>query len=133
VGSPPDYWYGVCNTDEKIPDGAYLDFQPCGEYNQPSTINLRVQEILLTASNLGVDNVTIDTVWTFAAQDDVTAVCGSMFVWSSTASWLPMIAEVGGGTYTEFYTGDRGEPLPSGFPMYECDDRFEDCGTPEVK
>ena len=62
----PDNLYGVCNTDQDIPDDVYVDITGiCPEYNQPAQIMGRVQELLSLSDIYSVGDITLNTVFLF--------------------------------------------------------------------
>jgi len=46
------------------------------------------------------------------------------------------MADIGGGDFSEFYPAENWDPTDptstSGRMAFECDDRFGDCGTPDL-
>ncbi len=137
-GTFPNRLYGVCNTDETIPDDVYIDFDGhCGGYNTSGVILDRVGEILSLATTHGVGELSLDTILLFTSQELVDANCGGSgvdlgYVWTEATTMLEAIAFSGGGTFTDLFIGDRDDP-PDGEPVeypYECDNRFSDCGAP---
>jgi len=72
----PDNLYGVCNTDEEVPDDIYVDMTGiCPEYNQPPQIMQRVQEIVDLKETYAVGDVTVNTILLFSPQDVVEGIC----------------------------------------------------------
>jgi len=72
----PDNLYGVCNTDEEIPDGVYVDMTGrCPAYNQPGQIRRRIDELLSLKQTYSVGGLVMNTVLLFSPQEVVNQVC----------------------------------------------------------
>ncbi len=72
----PDNLYGVCNTDQDIPDDVYVDMNGiCPAYNQPPQIRRRIEEMLSLADTYSVGGVSLNTVLLFSPQSVVNQVC----------------------------------------------------------
>lgn len=68
----PDNLYGVCNTDQEVPDDVYVDYTGiCPEYNQPTQIMGRVRELLSLSEIYSVGSITLNTVFLFTEMPDV--------------------------------------------------------------
>jgi hypothetical protein len=72
----PDNLYGVCNTDQEIPDDVYVDMSGiCPAYNQPPQIRRRIEELLTLKDTYSVGGVTLNSVLLFSPQNVVEQVC----------------------------------------------------------
>ncbi len=72
----PDNLYGVCNTDQEIPDDVYVDMNGiCPAYNQPPQIRRRIEELLGLADTYSVGGVVLHSVLLFSPQNVVEQVC----------------------------------------------------------
>jgi hypothetical protein len=133
----PDSSYGVCNTDQTIPEGHYIDFAPCGDYNDLIVIFLKVQEIRLLTDEYGVGAITVDTVLLFASEETMALTgCNWFYARDENAgsNLLHKMAEAGGGNYFDPSAQDgtvTGVSVSTDVP-YECDSGFAMCGTPEL-
>ena len=75
----PDSLYGVCNTNEEIPDEVYVDMHSlCPDYNQPEQIMQKVEDIMSLSDFYGVGDLRMNTVFIFAPEEEVAAVCGDV-------------------------------------------------------
>ncbi|MGF1465128.1 MAG: VWA domain-containing protein [Sandaracinaceae bacterium] len=72
----PDSLYGVCNTDQEVPDDIYVDYDGiCPAYNQPEQILRRVDELIALADIYSAGSVTLNTVLLFSPQAVVEGRC----------------------------------------------------------
>ncbi len=103
----PDNLYGVCNTDQEVPEDVYVDMTGvCPEYNQPRQIQQRIQEILDLKDAYGVGDITLNTVLLFSPQDVVESVCpgaGADFGYTKdqAKALLQSMANTGNGTFRD--------------------------------
>ncbi|MEL6180407.1 MAG: hypothetical protein AAFS10_15720, partial [Myxococcota bacterium] len=103
----PDNTFPVCNTDREIPEGEYVDMDGiCPEYNQPTQILQRVQELMSLAEIYSAGGVTLNTVLLFSPQDVVEGVCpGALqdfgFDRTQARSLLQAMSDEGNGTYRD--------------------------------
>ncbi len=130
-GTVPDALFGLCNSDSPVPDDAYLDFHPCGEYNHQVNIFRKVDDLLALASDYSVGDMTIDTVLVVADRETVESACISDAE-SAPVDLLRDMAEYGGGEFLDLHAEDREDPevVYLGLIMFECDSRYGECGTP---
>ncbi len=104
----PDNLYGVCNTDQEIPDDVYVDISGiCPEYNQPSQIMGRVQEILALSDIYSVGDITLNTVFLFT---EMTQVDPTQFGYerAQARALLSAMAEAGDGVFRDVNLGVDG-------------------------
>jgi len=104
--STPDSLYPVCNTTETIPDGVYVDMNSlCPDYNQQTQIVQKVQDIMSLADFYGVGDLTLNTVFLFAPDEEVAAICGDVaqfgYVREEAEPILRAMAEEGRGTFRD--------------------------------
>lgn len=103
----PDNLYGVCNTDQEIPEDVYVDFDGiCPEYNQPHQIAQRIQELIALKDAYNIGDVSLHTVLLFSPQAVVESICPG----ASTAfgydkqlatGTLQGMANIGNGTFRD--------------------------------
>ena len=111
--SLPDPRYAVCNTTEDIEEGDYVDmYGECPDYNQPEQIKQKVENIMELADIHGVGSLEINTVFLFAPQADVEAVCGNVdedfgYNREEAEPLLRGIAEKGLGTFRDVNTSEE--------------------------
>ncbi len=103
---PPDALYGVCNTTQTIPDGYYVDMHTlCPDYNQPAQLAQKASDIMSLAEVYGVGDLTISTIFLFAPEEEIIAVCGdiSQFGYDKDQAepLLRSMAEEGLGTFRD--------------------------------
>ena len=109
---PPDSLYGVCNTSEEIPDDVYVDMMSeCPDYNQPEQIMTKVEDIMSLSDFYGAGDLSIYTVFLFAPQEEVEAVCGDVanlfgYDRDEAEPLLREIADVGLGTFRDVNTSE---------------------------
>lgn len=109
----PDYLYGVCNTTEEIPEGDYVDmYSQCPEYNQTPQIMQKVQDIVFLGDFYGVGELKFHTVFLFAPEENVTAVCGDVaeqfgYVREEAEPLLRSMADEGLGTFRDVNTTEE--------------------------
>lgn len=105
-GAPPDSLYGVCNTQQEIPDEVYVDMNGyCPAYNQPEQIAAKVQEIMALSDFYGVGDLTLNTILLFAPEAEVAAVCGDVSIFGyNKDEAMPLLQEMasqGRGTFRD--------------------------------
>ncbi len=110
----PDNLYGVCNTDQEIPDDLYVDITGrCPEYNQPRQILQRVRALRELEEIYNVGGITLNTVLIFSPQDAVEAVCPGAaeqfgFVREEASGLLLGMADAGGGAFRDVNLQSQG-------------------------
>lgn len=105
----PDNLYGVCNTDQEIPDDVYVDITGiCPEYNQPAQIMGRVQEILALADIYSVGDITLNTVFLFT-EDTGIDVTQFGYERAQARALLSSMAEAGEGVFRDVNLGVGGD------------------------
>jgi hypothetical protein len=130
----PDNLYGVCNTDEEIPDDVYVDMRSiCPEYNKiPQLIRL-VEDLITLGEAYGVGDISFHTTFLFAPQEVVDARCGGSgaqfgYVREEAQPVLQAMADAGRGVFQEVNTALETEgtflrfnyqPLESEFDLTE--------------
>ncbi|MBN2529316.1 MAG: VWA domain-containing protein [Deltaproteobacteria bacterium] len=102
----PDSLYGVCNTDQEIPDEDYVDMHGiCPSYNQPEQITAKVEEIISLGEFYGVGDLTLNTIFLFAPDAEVAARCGDVSIFGydrqEALTLMEKMAEIGGGTFRD--------------------------------
>ncbi len=103
----PDVLYGVCNTDQEIPDEVYVDLAGrCPAYNQPEQIRERVDDLVALERIYSAGDVVLNTVFLSAPQEVITSVCGdaaAAFGYAAEPARLLLrgLAEAGGGTFRD--------------------------------
>ncbi len=102
----PDSLYGVCNTTEEIPDDVYVDMLSlCPDYNQPEQVLQKVEDIMSLGKFYGVGDLKFNTIFLFASDADVAAVCGDVaqfgYVKEEAEPMLRSMAETGLGTFRD--------------------------------
>jgi hypothetical protein len=122
----PDSLYGVCNTDQEVPDDIYVDYDGvCPSYNQPEQIIRRVDELISLQDIYSVGSVTLNSVLLFSPQSVVEGLCPG----ASTAfgldreqarATLRAIAQEGGGVFRDAN-------------LVEADDEFLDFDFAELR
>ncbi len=101
----PDNLYGVCNTDQDVPDDVYVDYTGiCPEYNQPSQIMGRVRELLSLSDIYSVGDITLNTVFLFT---EMTIVDPTQFGYDRALarSLLQGMADAGEGIFRDVNLG----------------------------
>ncbi|MBN2718855.1 MAG: VWA domain-containing protein [Deltaproteobacteria bacterium] len=103
----PDSLYGVCNTDQEIPDDVYVDMTGvCPDYNKDWQISAKVEDIMSLGEFYGVGDLTFNSIFLFAPEAEVAAVCGdvaSTFGYNRNEA-MPLLqgmAQVGRGTFRD--------------------------------
>ena len=131
----PDRLYGVCNTDEDIPEDNYVDMRStCPEYNMQPQVLRRIDDIMALAPAYGVGDLRLHTVFLFATQEVVEARCGGAaaadfaYVRDEAMPLMQSMADAGEGTFREvntvlereanFFRVDY-QPLESSFDLME--------------
>ncbi len=72
----PDSLYGVCNTNQEVPDNVYVDMTGvCPEYNQPRQIMQRIAEIRALSDVYSVGDISLNTVLLFSPTEVVESLC----------------------------------------------------------
>lgn len=103
----PDNLYGVCNTDQEIPDDVYVDMNGiCPAYNQPPQIRRRIEELLSLSDTYSVGGVTLNTVLLFSPQSVVEQICpdaAAQFGYekNQAEAMLRSMANQGNGTFRD--------------------------------
>ncbi len=109
----PDTLYGVCNTDQEIPDDIYVDYRGiCPAYNQPETILQRVDELLGLADLYSVGDITLHTVLMFSPQAVVESICPGAstsfgYDLDQARALLKAMARTGMGTFRDANLADN--------------------------
>lgn len=104
--STPDSLYGVCNTDQEIPDDIYVDMKSvCPDYNQPEQILQKVQDIRSLSEFYGVGDLSFHSILLFTTPEAVAAACGDVtqfgYVREEALPLLRQMAQEGGGTFRD--------------------------------
>ena len=103
----PDRLYPVCNTDQEIPDDAYVDMTGiCPDYNQNEQIRAKVEDIMSLGEFYGVGDLTFNSIFLFAPEAEVQAQCGDVatqFGYDRDIAMplLQELADVGRGTFRD--------------------------------
>lgn len=110
--TPPDSLYGVCNTDQEIPDDVYVDFNSlCPDYNQPEQIMQKVQDIMSLGEFYGAGDLTMSTILLFAPLEEIEQVCGDVsifgYIKEEAEPLLMQMADEGNGTYRDVNISDE--------------------------
>ncbi len=104
--TPPDSLYGVCNTDQDVPDEVYVDMTGvCPDYNSPEQVKAKVQDIMALGEFYGVGDLTLNTILLFAPEAEVAAVCGDVSIFGyerdEAMPLLQDMAAIGQGTFRD--------------------------------
>lgn len=133
-GTMPDDLYPVCNTDEEIPENAYVDMRSlCPEYNKIPQLMRKVEDLIALSDSYGVGDLTFHTTFLFAPQDVVDARCGGSgatfgYVREEAQPVLQAMADIGRGLFQEINTALETDgnflrvdyqPLESSFDLTE--------------
>ncbi len=116
----PDSLYGVCNTDQELPEGEYVGMSsPCPSYNQPEQILEGVRELQDLADTYGVAGLSVDTVLLFAPESEIAQVCGDVSVFGyireEAEPLLRAMADEGRGTFRDVNTAASIDVLDFGY------------------
>ena len=121
----PDSLYGVCNTNQEIPDSEYVDLRsPCSEYNQEPQILQRVQDLVDLGPAYGAGEVRLHSLLLFAPQEEVAAACGDVSAFGydpdEAEPLLRSIAAAGGGTFRDVNTSQEVDFLDFGYESLQA-------------
>ncbi|MCA9546786.1 MAG: VWA domain-containing protein [Myxococcales bacterium] len=103
----PDVLYGVCNTDQVVPDDVYVDLAGrCPAYNQPQQILERVDDLVALERVYSAGDVVLNTVFLSAPQEVITSVCGDAaaafgYAAEPARALLQGMARAGGGVFRD--------------------------------
>lgn len=101
----PDNLYGVCNTDQDVPDDVYVDYTGiCPEYNMPAQIMGRVQELLSLSDIYSVGDITLNTVFLFT-EDVIVDPAQFGYERTQARNLLQSMAEAGEGIFRDVNLG----------------------------
>jgi len=121
----PDSLYGVCNTEETIPEDEYVEMlSACPSYNSQSQILDKVRDLSSVAESYGVGAFSMNTLLLFAPPEEIEAACGDVsafgYIREEAEPLLAAMAAEGEGTYRDVNTAAAIDQLDFGYQTLEA-------------